>query len=120
MHRTDPPRTVELGTPDGRWIAVCDARELELEPDTGTAVLLPGGDQAAVFRTASGELLAVGNRDPFADAWVIADGITGSVDGAPTVSSPLHKRLFDLRTGTCLDDPSRALPVWPVRLHPVD
>ena len=118
MHRTDPPRTVEPGTPDGRWIAARDARALE--PDAGTAVPLPGGDQAAVFRTASGELLAVGNRDPFADARAIADGITGSVDGAPTVSSPLHKRLSDLRTGTCLDDPSRALPVWPVRLRPAD
>ncbi|QKW19663.1 nitrite reductase small subunit NirD [Kitasatospora sp. NA04385] len=116
MHRTERARTVELGTPDGHWIAVCDA--LELEPDSGTAVLLPGGDQAAVFRTAAGELLAVGNRDPFADAWAIADGITGSVDGTPTVSSPLHKRLFDLRTGACLDDPSRTLPTWPVRLHP--
>ncbi|BAJ28584.1 MULTISPECIES: nitrite reductase small subunit NirD [Kitasatospora] len=118
MHRTEPARAVELGTPDGRWIAVCDTRELE--PDSGTAVLLPGGGQAAVFRTADGEVLAVGNRDPFADAWAIADGITGSVDGAPTVSSPLHKRLFDLRTGVCLDDPSRALPVWPVRLRPAD
>ncbi|MFB7944020.1 nitrite reductase (NAD(P)H) small subunit [Kitasatospora phosalacinea] len=118
MHRTDQARAVELGTPDGRWITVCDARELELEPESGTAVLLPGGGQAAVFRTAAGELLAVGNRDPFAHSWDIADGITGSVDGTPTVSSPLGKRLFDLRTGVCLDDPSRALPVWPVRLRP--
>ncbi|MFJ4675222.1 nitrite reductase (NAD(P)H) small subunit [Kitasatospora sp. NPDC088783] len=116
MHRTDPPRAVELATPDGDWIAVCDARELE--PDSGTAVLLPGGDQATVFRTPAGELLAVGNRDPFADSWSIADGITGSVDGTPTVSAPLHQRLFDLRTGICLDDPSHALPVWPARLRP--
>lgn len=118
MTRTDPSELVELvelATPDGEWIAVCDARELE--PDAGTAVRLPGGGQAAVFRTDGGELLAVGNRDPFADAWVIADGITGSVDGAPTVSSPFRQHLFDLRTGVCLDDPSRALPVWPARIR---
>ncbi|RKE19193.1 nitrite reductase small subunit NirD [Streptomyces sp. TLI_171] len=116
MPRTDRSALVELAGPDGEWIAVCDVRALE--PDSGTAVLLPCGEQAAVFRTAAGELLAVGNRDPFANAWVIADGITGSVDGAPTVSSPIHQHLFDLRTGSCLDDPSRSLPVWAVRLRP--
>ncbi|MFE5715683.1 nitrite reductase (NAD(P)H) small subunit [Streptomyces sp. NPDC056501] len=61
-----------------------------------------------------GEVYAVGNRDPFSGADVIADGIMGSRDGVPVVASPMHKQEFDLRTGACLDDPEVSLPVLPV------
>jgi nitrite reductase (NADH) small subunit len=30
-------------------------------------------------------------------------GIVGSRGDAPTVASPMHKQVFDLRTGICLD-----------------
>ncbi|MEU1864588.1 nitrite reductase (NAD(P)H) small subunit [Streptomyces gardneri] len=70
--------------------------------------------EAALFRDGDGEVYAVGNRDPFSGADVIADGIMGSRDGVPVVASPMHKQEFDLRTGACLDDPEVSLPVLPV------
>ncbi|MFJ8046402.1 nitrite reductase small subunit NirD [Kitasatospora sp. NPDC096147] len=112
MNRTGQ---VQVRATDGTWVTVCAYQELE--PSCGAAALLPDGEQAAVFRTPGGEVHAVGNRDPFSHADVIADGITGSVDGVPTVASPMHKQTFDLRTGTCLDDPGTALPVYPVRVR---
>ncbi|WP_329279720.1 nitrite reductase large subunit NirB [Streptomyces sp. NBC_00691] len=85
-----------------------------LEPGRGRAAVLADGTEAALFRDGGGEVYAVGNRDPFSGADVIANGIMGSRDGVPVVASPLHKQEFDLRTGACLDDPAVALPVLPV------
>ncbi|MFJ4909661.1 nitrite reductase large subunit NirB [Streptomyces sp. NPDC093249] len=85
-----------------------------LEPGRGRAAVLADGTEAALFRDGGGTVYAVGNRDPFSGADVIADGIMGSRDGVPVVASPLHKQEFDLRTGACLDDPEVSLPVLPL------
>ncbi|MDG4860167.1 nitrite reductase large subunit NirB [Streptomyces sp. T-3] len=82
-----------------------------LEPGRGRVAVLPDGTEAALFKDAEGEVYAVGNRDPFSGADVIANGIMGSVGDTPVVASPMHKQVFDLRTGVCLDDPEVALPV---------
>jgi len=96
------------------WTAVC--RYADLIPGRGVAALVDGV-QIAVFRTTPGELYATGNRDPYSGAYVISRGLTGARDGVPTVASPMHKHVFDLRTGTCLDDPAVALPTYPVRRY---
>ena len=54
---------------------------------------------------------AVGHRDPFSGANVIARGLLGSVGDRDTVASPMYKQVFDLATGECLTDPSERLPV---------
>jgi nitrite reductase (NADH) small subunit len=59
----------------------------------------------------------VGNQDPFTGAYVLSRGIVGSRGDIPTVASPLHKQVFDLRTGSCLDDESVAVPVYAVRIR---
>ncbi|KAA6218119.1 nitrite reductase large subunit NirB [Streptomyces filamentosus] len=89
-----------------------------LEPGRGRAAVLPDGTEAALFKDADGEVYAVGNRDPFSGADVIANGIMGSRDGVPVVASPMHKQEFDLRTGACLDDPEVSLPLLPVPRAP--
>ena len=94
------------------WTAVC-ARD-DLQPERGAAALI-GGEQVALFRTFDGSLYAIGNQDPFTGAFVLSRGIVGSRDDTPTVASPLHKQVFDLRTGACLDDPSACVPVYGVR-----
>lgn len=90
----------------------------ELTPGRGVAVLLPNGDQVAVFRT-SDALYAVSNYDPATGAQVISRGLTGSRSGVPTVASPLLKHVYELTTGRCVDGPagaeSYALPTYPVR-----
>ena len=71
----------------------------------GVAVLLPGGEQAALFLLTDGTLAAVSNIDPFGSAAVMSRGITGDRRGEPTVASPLLKQVFSLADGRCLDDP---------------
>ena len=99
--------------PEPRWVAVCTVDRLWV--DRGAAALVDG-EQVALFRLADDEILAVGHRDPFTGANVIARGLVGSRGDVPTVASPLHKQVFDLRTGRCLDDPEVSLGRWDVRV----
>lgn len=102
--------------PAGSWVSVCPLQRLQ--PDRAVAALVHGA-HVALVRTADGELYAVGNRDPFTGASVLSRGLVGSrggEPGTPTLTSPLHKQVFDLPTGRCVDDPSVALPVHPVRV----
>ncbi|MEV7726903.1 nitrite reductase large subunit NirB [Streptomyces sp. NPDC087917] len=111
----DPAALERFGAVDfGSGRATGDARDA-LEPGRGRTVVLADGTEAAVFKDRAGTVYAVGNRDPFSGADVIANGIMGSRDGVPVVASPMHKQVFDLRTGVCLDDPEVSLPVLDVR-----
>ncbi|WP_212829224.1 nitrite reductase small subunit NirD [Catellatospora sp. TT07R-123] len=94
------------------WTSVCSYDRLL--PERGVAALVDGV-QIAIFRTYDGDLYAIGNRDPIAGAQVMSRGIVGDRGGVPTVASPLHKQVYDLRTGECLDLPGVALPTYPVR-----
>ena len=95
-----------------RWEVICPEQRVERE--RGVAALV-GGAQVAIFRTYDGELFAIDNRDPIAGANVMSRGIVGSRGDAPTVASPLHKEVYDLRTGECLDVPGVTLPTYRVR-----
>jgi nitrite reductase (NADH) small subunit len=94
------------------WVPVC--RYDDLQPERGVAALV-SGLQVALFRTWDGVLYAIGNQDPFTGAFVLSRGIVGTRGDIPTVASPLHKQVFDLRTGTCLDDAAARVPTFPVR-----
>lgn len=95
-------------------VRVCDLADLEVE--RGRAALVDG-EQVALFLLPDGSVHAVDNLDPYSGAHVISRGIVGTRGDAPTVASPLHKQVFDLRTGVCLETqgkPDAALRVWPV------
>lgn len=94
------------------WTPICPYDRLQ--PERGVAALADGA-QIAIFRTHDGALYAIGNIDPIAGASVMSRGIVGTRGDAPTVASPLHKQVYDLRTGECLDVPGVAVPVYPVR-----
>ena len=100
------------------WQPVCPLEALV--PDRGAAALVAGPDgdlpQVALFRLSSGDVHAVGHRDPYTGANVIARGLVGSAGSVPVVISPLHKQAFDLRSGTALDDPDVSLDAWDVRV----
>ena len=96
------------------WVAVC--RYAELQPERGVAALV-GPVQVALFRTVDGAVHALDNRDPFTGARVLSRGIVGSRGEVPTVASPLHKQVFDLRTGCCLDDDTVAVARYPVQVR---
>ena len=95
------------------WTEVCPVSRIPLA--YGVGALLPGGVQAAVFRTAADEVLAIGNIDPISGAAVLSRGIVGDADGVPVVASPIYKERFDLRTGMCLDA-DVSVPSYAVRI----
>ena len=88
----------------------------DLLPERGAAALV-GTSQVAVFRTFDGAVYAIGNRDPFTGANVLSRGIVGNRGDRATLASPLHKQVFDLGTGACLDDPEVVVPVYPARVR---
>jgi NAD(P)H-dependent nitrite reductase small subunit len=95
---------------------VCSIQDLEVE--RGRAALI-GSEQIALFLLRDGTVRAVSNHDPYSGAHVISRGIVGTRGEAPTVASPMHKQVFDLRTGVCLDTqgkPEAHLAVWSVRI----
>ena len=101
-----------------RWVGICALEDLV--PELGVAALLDA-TQIALFRLADDSVHAVQQSDPYADgANVMSRGIVGTVGDRDTVASPLHKQVFDVRTGECLDpkgDPAWSLETWPVRVR---
>lgn len=95
------------------WIVACAASELE--PLWGETVLLDG-HQIALIKVSDDELYAVGNQDPHTGAFVMARGIVGSRGDAPTLASPLHKEVYDLRSGAGLSHPELAIATYPSRI----
>ncbi|WP_117211603.1 nitrite reductase small subunit NirD [Allorhizocola rhizosphaerae] len=95
-----------------QWTTVCPISRIQ--PERGVAALVEG-TQIALIRTWDDELYAVSNRDPIAGAQVMSRGIVGTRGDAPTLASPLHKQVYDLRTGECLDVPGVSLPTYRVR-----
>lgn len=96
------------------WTAACDYDRLL--PGRGVGVLLPGGEQAALFRLDDGAVHAVGNIDPFSGAAVLSRGIVGDRGGRAMVQSPIKKQAFAFDDGSCLDDPAVAVPVYAIRI----
>jgi nitrite reductase (NADH) small subunit len=94
------------------WLRVCPLGRLE--PERGVAALV-GAEQVAIFLTHDGNVFAIGNRDPYSRAYVLSRGIVGTRGDAPTVASPMHKQVYDLRTGVCLDLPNLAVPTFEAR-----
>ncbi|RJL27242.1 nitrite reductase small subunit NirD [Bailinhaonella thermotolerans] len=96
------------------WVPVCDYAALT--PERGACVLV-GPHQVALFRTFDGRVRAIGQLDPFSGAYVLSRGIVGSRGDRATVASPMHKQVFDLETGACLDDPRVRVPVYDARVR---
>lgn len=96
-----------------RWTPVC--RYEDLIPERGVAALVDGA-AVAIFRTHNGALHALSNLDPFSNASVLSRGIVGDRGGRATVASPIYKQVFELATGTCLDDPTVSITTYPVRV----
>ena len=109
--------TVELDLAAGTttpWTAVCTVHDLPRE--RGAAALV-GTTQVALFRTFDDTVYAVQQLDPFSGAHVMSRGIVGTRGGRPTVASPMHKQVYDLRTGECLDVSGVAVPTYPIRCN---
>jgi nitrite reductase (NADH) small subunit len=96
-----------------QWVLVCPVDRIQ--PERGVAALIDGV-QVALFRTHDNAVHALDNRDPVSGANVLSRGIVGSRGDVPTVASPMYKQAFDLRDGSCLDDPAVRVPTYPTRV----
>ncbi|WP_426302641.1 nitrite reductase small subunit NirD [Arthrobacter sp. R-11] len=99
--------------PAAGWHRVCPLNELE--PAWGEAAFIDGL-QLALFRLPSDEVYAVAQQDPATLANVMARGIIGSRGSSPTIASPLHKEVYDLRTGECFSNPGLRLATYGARI----
>ena len=95
------------------WYAVCPAEQIPRE--RGVCVLV-GGEQVALVRTREDVIYAVGNLDPVSGAMVMSRGIVGSRGQLDVLASPMHKQVYDLSTGRCLDLPGVWLTTHEVRI----
>ncbi|WMY78216.1 nitrite reductase small subunit NirD [Citricoccus sp. I39-566] len=111
---TAPAATAATAAADAAWQPVCPLDVLE--PLWAEAALVHG-EQVALVRLPSDEVLAVSHRDPQSEAYVMARGIVGSRNGIPTLASPLHKQVYELSTGRCLTDPDLRIRTFPVRVR---
>ena len=108
-----PTQARDDGAGAVRWERVC--RPTDLEPSWGEAALVRA-KQIALFLISPGEVYAVSHRDPDTKANVMARGIVGSRGDRPTISSPLHKQVYDLGTGDCFSDPDLFLQTFRTRV----
>lgn len=114
MNPTSPTNPTPASA--GRWVDICAYDQLE--PERGVCALV-AGRQVAVFRSHDGSLYALSNYDPYGRAYVLSRGIVGDRAGVPVVSSPMHKHVFDLRTGECLDPGGDGTSDTKVSAYPV-
>ena len=99
--------------PSTAWLPACPISELEI--GWGETALL-AGEQIALLKDADDHVFAIEAQDPHTGAMVMARGIMGSRGGTPTIASPLHKEVYDLRTGTGLSHPQYAVKTFPTRV----
>lgn len=97
-----------------QWQSVCELQQIL--PATGVCALI-NGQQIAIFRPYEDEqLYALSNIDPFAEASVLSRGLIAEHQQTLWVASPLKKQRFRLSDGVCLEDPTRSVASYPVRV----
>ncbi|WP_102157272.1 nitrite reductase small subunit NirD [Zhihengliuella halotolerans] len=100
------------------WVEACWLDDLK--PGWGEAAWIDG-QQIALLRFADDTLFAVTQKCPGTGAQVMSRGIMGSrnLDGelVKTIASPLHKEVYRLDTGECLNADDVDLLVYPVRVE---
>jgi nitrite reductase (NADH) small subunit len=99
MFTTNGTTTPETDAGTG-WATVCELSELE--PLWAEAAMVDG-EQLALVRMPDCTVYAVSNQDPATGSYVMCRGIVGSNGDRVTLASPLHKQVYDLATGECLN-----------------
>ncbi|WP_338564661.1 nitrite reductase small subunit NirD [Erwinia sp. E_sp_W01_6] len=96
------------------WYPVCSLESIILA--TGVCALV-NNQQVAVFRPyADDTVFALSNIDPFAQASVLSRGLIAEHQQALWVASPLKKQRFRLQDGLCMEDESRSVTSYPIRV----
>lgn len=126
--------TPDIYLTQATWLPICQLGDLT--PERGAPAIIPDGEtdgspvrvQIAVFRLLGDEVRTVAHLDPVTGAYVMARGLVGTRKiediEVPTIASPLHKQVYALRTGECLDlagkvalEGEAVLRTWPTRVR---
>lgn len=94
------------------FVRVASLRDM---PKEGGITVQYGSTEIAIFRVQD-QLYATQNSCPHTQVGVLSRGIVGDECGTPKVACPLHKRTFDLRTGSCLSKDAPAVATYPLRV----
>lgn len=98
-----------------QWIRVCQLSDIL--PETGVCALVEG-EQIALFRPyADEQVYALSNIDPFFEASVLSRGLIAEHNNELWITSPLKKQHFRLTDGHCLEDESRSIAHYEVRVE---
>lgn len=98
-----------------QWIPLCPLNDIL--PGSGVCGLI-GEHQVAVFRPYADEhVFAISNIDPFAQASVLSRGLIAEHQGDLWVASPLKKQHFRLHDGLCMEDETRSVAHYDVRVR---
>ncbi|NMP28472.1 nitrite reductase small subunit NirD [Rahnella sp. SAP-1] len=96
------------------WLTLCSIEDIL--PGSGLCALVDDR-QIALFRPHDQQqVFALSNIDPFAQASVLSRGIIGEHQGELWVASPLKKQHFRLQDGLCMEDESRSIASYQVRV----
>lgn len=99
------------------WVKV--GTTSDFDPNVGSPILY-GDSQLAVFNNAHrDEWYCTQNMCPHKQAFVLSQGIIGSVQGAPKVACPLHKKQFSLEDGHQFDGDLKII-TFPVKIEGED
>jgi nitrite reductase/ring-hydroxylating ferredoxin subunit len=105
------------------WHDVGAADELER---WGRLVVRVGGREIGVLRLADGTLVGIRNRCPHSGAPLCLGTLLQRLAGTPgtyavsdgtVLRCPWHGWEFDVRSGTCPDEPSLRVATYPVRVE---
>jgi len=105
MNRNDTPQ----------WSPVCSVDDIL--PDTGVCALVNQRHVAVFHVKGRGEIYAIDNFDPNAQASVLSRGLVGNVGERIVVASPIYKHHFCLESGECLEAPENSVAAYAVRIE---
>lgn len=97
-----------------KWLDICSLTDIV--PGTGVCALV-NDKQIALFRPRADEVVfAIDNMDPFAHSNVLSRGLICEHNDALWVASPLKKQRFNLTTGECLEDKTKSISAYKVKV----
>lgn len=99
---------------ENNWKTICQTSDLV--KNSGVCALLENEEQVAIFYLGGEDVYAISNFDPFGKANVLYRGLIGETKGDLYVASPLLKQRFLLTDGKCLDDDSKSIKSYSIRI----
>lgn len=98
------------------WQVVCRVEDLPLSESGSSTTVLMSDTQLALFRNIKGELFCSQNMCGHKRAFILGQGILSQdAEKKDYISCPMHKRNFDLTSGSCRNDSELSIATFKVK-----